>query len=85
MRIANVKSMVAKGMLAAVAAGAWMIASPVKADAQQFGAGVYLGYPHRDFDRERDFERRREFLRRQEFLRHEEFLRMHRFDHRYWR
>jgi len=79
MKIANVKSMVAKGMLAAVAAGAFMFASPAKANAEQFGVGVVVGYPHRDFNRY-------EYIRRQEFLRHEEFLRMHRFDHRYgWR
>jgi hypothetical protein len=77
MKIANVKSMVAKGMLAAVAAGALMIASPAKANAEQFGARIVVGYPHRDFDRY-------EFLRRQEVLRHEEFLRMHRFDRRYY-
>lgn len=85
MKIVNVKSMVAKGMLAAVAAGALIVASPAKANAEQFGVGVYVGYPHRDFDRY-EFARRQEFLRRQEILRHEEFLRMHRFDRRHdWR
>jgi hypothetical protein len=79
MKIANVKSMVAKGMLAALAAGVLMVAIPAKANAEQFAVGVTVGYPHRDFDRY-------EFVRRQEFLRHEEFLRMHRFDRRYgWR
>ena len=79
MKIANVKSMVAKAMLVVVAAGALMVASPAKANAEQFGVGVVVGYPHRDFNRY-------EYIRRQEFLRHEEFLRAHRFDRRYgWR
>ena len=73
MRIANVKSMVAKGMLAALAAGAFMFASPAKANAEQFAVGIAVGYPHREFDRH-------EFMRRQEFLRHEEWLRAHRFE-----
>jgi hypothetical protein len=89
MKIANVNSMVAKGMLATVVAGALMIASPAKANAEQFGVGVVVGYPHRDFDRRdydrRDFDRRQDFLRheewerRQAFLRHEEWERAHRF------
>ena len=78
MKIANVKSIVAKGMLAVLAAGVLMVASPAKANAEQFAVGVAVGYPHRDFGRY-------EFMRRQEFLRHEEFVRVHRFDRRYWR
>jgi hypothetical protein len=79
MKIANVKSMVAKAMLAGVAAGALMVASPEKANAQQFGVGIVVGRPYPVYNRY-------EFLRRQEFLRHEEFLRLHRFDRRYgWR
>jgi hypothetical protein len=81
MKIANVKTLVAKGMMAAMVAGAFMIASPVKAQAQGFAVGVEVGYPH-SYGRPGFYE----FERRQEFLRHEEFLRAHRFYGHYgWR
>jgi len=77
MTIANVKGMVAKGMMAVLAAGALMVASPAKADAQGFAVGVRFGHPiygppfvARD---------RFEFDRREAFLRHEEWVRDHRF------
>jgi hypothetical protein len=84
MKIANVKGMVAKGMMVVLAAGALMVASPAKAEAQGFAVGVRFGapapyYAHRDFE----FERRQEFLRREAFLRHEEWVRSHRFDRPY--
>lgn len=83
MKIANAKSMVAKGMMVALAAGAFMIASPAKAQAQGFAVGVQVGNPHfydarRDDYARRDrfeFERRQEILRHQEWLRHEELRR----------
>jgi hypothetical protein len=80
MKIANIKSMVTKAMLATMAAGAlavgtMMVAIPAKANAEQFGVAVTVGYPHPDY----------RFDRRREIIRHEEFLRARRFDHRYWR
>ncbi len=46
MKFANVKAMVAKSMILAVAAGALMLASPTKADAQHFVVGVGIGSSH---------------------------------------
>jgi hypothetical protein len=82
MKIANVKGMVAKGMMVVLAAGALMIASPAKAQAEVVvGFGfraptpvVVQAYPRYD---------RFAFERRQAFLQHEEWLRMHRFDRSY--
>jgi len=78
MRIANVKGTVAKGMVVVLAAGALLFASPAKATAQGFAAGVQFGRPYYG---PRD---RFEFERREAFLRHEEFIRAHRFDRPYW-
>ena len=76
--IARIKRLVAKTMLAGLAAGAIAIAVPATAQAQEFRADVRLCR----YDARRDafeFERRQEFLRREAFLRHEEWLRQHRF------
>jgi len=82
MKIANVKGMVAKGMMAAMVAGGLMVASPAKAKAQGFAVGVQFGAPY--YGRPGfEFERRQEFLRREAFLRHEEWLRGHRFERPY--
>ena len=81
MKIANVKGMIAKGMMLAMTAGALMVASPVKAEAQRFVVGVRVGDPY--YAPRYDRFDRYEFERRQAFLRHEEWLRMHRFDHPY--
>ena len=92
MKSTNVKAMVTKVMTVGLLAGAFVMAAPAKADAQQFGAVVEVGYPHYDYSR-REFnerqrieaERRAEFERREEIRRHEEWLRMHRFYGRDWR
>ena len=94
MKSTNVKAMVAKFMTAGLLAGAFVMAVPTKAQAQQFGAVVEVGYPHLDYSR-RDFnerqrieaERRAEFERREAMRRHEEWMRMHRFhgNDRDWR
>jgi hypothetical protein len=78
MKIANVKGMVAKGMMVILAAGALIVASPATASAERFAIGVQVGTPYfgAPYYGPRD---RFEFERRQEFLRHEEWLRMHRF------
>ena len=94
MKIANVKGMIAKGMMVVLAAGALMVASSAKAEAQGFAVGVRVGNGYdgrRDFDARRNFEfqRRQEFLRREEiarreaFLRHEEWERSHRSERPY--
>jgi hypothetical protein len=84
MTIAKVKRMVAKGMLAVVAAGALMMAAPAQADAQ-VAVGLRFGYPvpapvavpvYPRYDRFA-------FARREAFLRHEEWVRAHRFDRPY--
>jgi hypothetical protein len=46
MTITNVKAMVAKGVTVGLLAGAFALAVPAKADAQQFAVGVQVGYPH---------------------------------------
>jgi len=76
MKIANVKGMVAKGMMVVLAAGALMAASPAKAEVVVgFRAPVVVGaYPRYD---------RYAFERREAFLRHEDWLRYHRFDRPY--
>ena len=80
MKSTNVKAMVAKVMMVGLLAGAFVMAAPAKADAQQFGTVVEVGYPHYDYSR-RDYI---EFQRREAIRRHEEWLRAHRFD-RGWR
>jgi hypothetical protein len=92
MKSTNVKAMVAKVMTAGLLAGAFVMAAPVKAEAQQFGAVVQVGYPHLDYsqrgyyERQRmEQERRAEFERREAIRRHEEWARMHRFHGRDWR
>ena len=46
MKIASVKGMVAKGMMLTLAAGALMVASPTKAEAQRFVVGVRVSDPY---------------------------------------
>jgi hypothetical protein len=81
MKSTNVKAMVAKVMTVGLLAGAFVMAAPAKADAQQFGAVVEVGYPHLDYSRRDYYERQRiEAIRRHdEWLRHEEWLRSHRY------
>jgi hypothetical protein len=92
MKSANVKAMVAKVMTVGLLAGAFVMAAPAKADAQQFGAVVEVGYPHYDYSRRDYFERQRieqerraEFERREAIRRHEEWARAHRYYGRDWR
>jgi guanyl-specific ribonuclease Sa len=87
--IARIRGLVAKAMLAGMAAGAFMIASPAKAQAQKIVVGVRAGGPFYGsragfgFDRRQEFLQREEFVRREAFLRHEEWLRAQRFHGRY--
>ena len=45
MKLTNVKAMVAKSLTVGLLAGAFVLASPAKADAQQFAIGVQFGTP----------------------------------------
>jgi hypothetical protein len=78
------KKLVAKVMTIGLLAGAFVMAAPMKAEAQGFAVGVQLGYPQYDyshrghweqerFERERReaFARQQAFERQQAFLRHE--------------
>jgi hypothetical protein len=92
MKSTNVKAMVAKVMTAGLLAGAFVMTVPTKAEAQQFGAVVEVGYPHYDYSR-RDYyerqrieaERRAEVARLKAIRRHEAWMRAHRFHDRDWR
>jgi hypothetical protein len=100
MKIANVKSMVAKVMMVGLAAGAFAVASPATAQAQQFGVGVQFGQPayvvdhdgyryDRDayrYDRD-DYRRREEFREheaREAFYRRQAYLRQQQWQHEQW-
>jgi hypothetical protein len=76
MTITNVKAMVVKGVAVGLLAGAFALAAPAKAEAQQFAVGVRVGYPHYDHY---DYARR-DFYERQRIeqeRRHEEWVRAH--------
>ena len=83
MKIATVKGMVAKGMMVVLAAGALMLASPAKAEAQGFAVGVRFGHPAPVFVPAYPRYDRFAFERREAFLRHDEWVRAHRFDRRF--
>jgi len=84
MKITNVKAMVAKGVTVTLLAGAFALAVPAKADAQQLAVGVRVGYPNYygsygpDYHARLRFERER---RHAEWVRYHEFERYH-YDHR---
>jgi hypothetical protein len=92
------KGLIAKLTIAGFAVAAFTLASPAKADAQQFAVGVEFGHPgyvayhdgyrydRDDYRRHEEFrerEARADFLRRQEFIRHEQWERYHRSDRPY--
>jgi hypothetical protein len=83
MKITNVKAMVAKGVTVGLLAGAFVLAAPAKADAQQF-AVVQVGYPQHygyygpDYYARLRFEQER---RHAEWVRAHEYQRYH-YDHR---
>ncbi|WP_158944651.1 hypothetical protein [Granulicella sp. S190] len=85
MKITNVKAMVAKGVTVGLLAGAFVLAAPAKAQAQQFAVGVRVGYPQYgygyygpDYYARLRFEQER---RHAEWVRAHEFQRYH-YDHR---
>ena len=68
--------MVAKVMTAGLLAGAFVLVAPVKAEAQDFGIGVQIGYPHYDYSHRDYYEHQRfEEERREAYARQQEFLR----------
>ena len=82
MKITNVKAMVAKGVTVGLLAGAFVLAAPAKANAQQF-AVVQVGYPNYrcygpDYYARLRFEQER---RHAEWVRAHEYQRYH-YDHR---
>lgn len=93
MKIANVKGMVAKLMITGLAAAAFMVVSPSKAQAQGFAVGVRVGQPAYAYDhdgyrndlrrneefRDREAREFRERQAREAYLRHEQWEHEHRF------
>jgi hypothetical protein len=73
MKITSVKAMVAKGVTVGLLAGAFVLAAPTKADAQQFVVGVQVGYPHYGYAR-RDYY---DHVRFEQERRHEVWVRDH--------
>ncbi len=75
MKRTNVKAMVAKVMTVGLLAGAFVLAAPVKAEAQGWQVGVHLGGPaYYGDDGRREYwehERQEEFARQQAYLQHE--------------
>jgi hypothetical protein len=76
MKITNVKAMVAKGVTVGLLAGAFVLAAPAKANAQQV-AVVRVGYPQHYGYYGPDYYARLRFERER---RHAEWVRAHQFD-----
>jgi hypothetical protein len=79
-KITTLKGLAAKAVLAAMAAGAFLVASPAKAEAQGFAVGARVGSPSSDRRETFEFERRRAVLRHEQFERREALLRRERFE-----
>ena len=70
MKLTNVKAMVAKSLTVGLLAGAFVLAAPAKADAQQFAIGVQFGSPAYSYNNYRDSyarQRAEQIRRQQEF------------------
>jgi hypothetical protein len=96
MKIANVKGMVTKLMLAGLVAGVFVVANQTTAQAQQFAVSAQFGQPayvadhdgyrydrddyYRQREELREREAREEFLSRQAYIQHEQWERAHHFD-----
>ena len=91
MKLLNAKAMVTKAMAVGMLAGAFVLATPAKAQAQEFGVRVQVGYPpygySRDYHERLRWEqaRRDAFLRQQAWERQQAWLRHNAWerDHRY--
>jgi hypothetical protein len=79
MKITNKKAMGAKGITVGLLAGAFVLAAPAQADAQQFAVGVQVGYPHYDRAR-RDYY---DHLRFEQERHHQQWVRAHEFGRYY--
>ena len=69
MKLTNVKAMVAKSLAVVLLAGAFVLAAPAKADAQQFAIGVQFGAPvYNGYNNGNDFYARQRYeqIRRQQ-------------------
>ena len=79
----GVKAMIAKGVTVGLLAGAFALAAPAKAEAQQFAERVQVGFPHYDHVSRDRYERMRieEARRRAEWMRAHERSRFG-YDHR---
>jgi hypothetical protein len=90
MKLANVKSMLVKGMTVGLLAGAVALVAPAKAQAQQFAVGVQFGSPgysyynpgdyyarqrYEELCRQRAFEAQQAYARHEAWERHEAFER----------
>jgi hypothetical protein len=81
MKLTNLKAMVAKAMTVGMLAGALVLASQAKAQAQGFGVGVQIGYPPYGYSRDYyerlrcERERREAFLRQQAWERQQAWQR----------
>jgi hypothetical protein len=80
MTFANVKGLITKTTLAAVAAAAFLFAAPTRSQAQVI-VGLRFGRPAPVYVAPAPYV----VYRRDAFIRHEEWLRAHRYDHGYYR
>jgi hypothetical protein len=78
MKLANVKGLVTKSLVAAVAAGALLFAAPTRSQAQVFIGLRFGGRPAPVYVAPYGY-----YARRDAIIRHDEWVRAHRFDHRY--
>ncbi len=76
MTISNVKAMVAKVATAGLLAGAFVMAAPVKAEAQPVRFGVEVGHPQYGFYHDNHI-RVEEMRRHDAWVRHDEWVRAH--------
>ncbi|HEY1995441.1 MAG TPA: hypothetical protein VGG81_13625 [Edaphobacter sp.] len=90
MKLTSVKSMVRKGVTVGLMAGAFALAAPAKAQAQQFAVGVQFGSPsygyvapgdyyarqrYEELCRQRAFAAQQAYARQQAWAQHEAFER----------
>ena len=87
MKLASVKSMLAKGVTVGLVAGAIALAAPAKAQAQQFAVGVQFGSPaygpSYGYDSPRDYyarQRYAELCRQRAFEAQQAYARQQAFD-----
>ena len=69
MKLANIKAMLVKGATVGLLAGAFALAGPAKADAQQVAVVVPARYPHHGHYDHLRFERHEAWVRAHEYRR----------------